>query len=68
MKTKEELAEFLRKGQHETMTVPHRQMVYIFGIAVLNDTVEKWLKALGLDFVVKQIATTGDWDFQRPKK
>src|ERR1700761_5068911 len=67
MQTKEELAKFLRDGQSETMSVPHKEMVDIFGFAVANDTVEQWLKAVDLDFEVSQSATTADWNFRRKK-
>jgi hypothetical protein len=67
MKTKAELADFLRKTSGDVV-MPHEGMVDIFDFAVTEKTVSDWLRsnALALEARASQ-GTVVQWSFRRKK-
>ena len=65
MKTKQELAEWLRTSLSDTVRVTGVDMGEIFGGIATQDDVEAWLKDCGLDFEIVPSSTSLDWHFQR---
>jgi hypothetical protein len=69
MKTKDELADFLRSRSAGDVSVPHGVMVEIFDdVALTADTVNKWLRTSGLKFEAGLgHGTVPQWSFDRKK-
>jgi hypothetical protein len=68
MKTKSELADFLRNGSTEEMIVTNQDMVEILGVAASAKTVNEWLATVGLNFEASfSHGTVPQWIFRRPK-
>jgi hypothetical protein len=66
MKTKAELADFLRKASSDVV-VPYKDMVAIFDdVGLRADTVNQWLKSTALNFEAsRSLAAVPQWSFRR---
>jgi hypothetical protein len=69
MRTKDELADFLRQGTGEGMLVSHKTMVDIFDFAITAETVNEWLQSTALNFEAEgpSQGTVPQWSFRRKK-
>jgi hypothetical protein len=68
MKTKADLADFLRNRSTGDVSVPYGDMIEIFDLAVTADTINEWLKHASLNFEASpSMGTVPQWSFHRKK-